>query len=82
MRQTLAQSLATRALASRVSRYASDICETSRPATSALSSFEGLNTGTGRAETSTGDPVLGLRAMRVLRFRILKVPNPRTSMFS
>src|SRR4029077_15627026 len=36
----------------------------------------------GRAETSTGEPVRGLRAMRVLRFRILKVPNPLTSMFS
>ena len=36
-------------------------------ATIARSSFEGLNTGTGRAETSTGEPVRGLRAMRVFR---------------
>jgi hypothetical protein len=47
----------------------------------ARNSLEGLNTGTGRADTSTGEPVRGLRAMRVLRWRILKVPNPRTSMF-
>ena len=32
-------------------------------ATIARSSFDGLNTGTGRADTSTGDPVRGLRAM-------------------
>src|ERR1044071_3061677 len=51
------------------------------PATIALSSLEGLKTGTGRAETSTGEPVRGFRAMRVLRWRILKVPKPRTSMF-
>src|SRR5206468_2381465 len=31
--------------------------------------------------TSTGDTVRGFRAIRVLRCRILKVPNPRTSMF-
>src|SRR5581483_7277588 len=53
----------------------------SMPATIARNSFEGLNTGTGRAETSTGEPVRGLRAMRVLRWRILNVPKPRTSMF-
>src|SRR3954466_9538035 len=47
----------------------------------ARSSFEGLKTGTGRADTSTGEPVRGLRAIRVLRWRILNVPNPRTSMF-
>src|SRR5688572_20567018 len=51
------------------------------PATIARSSFDGLNTGTGRADTSTGEPVRGLRAMRVFRCRILKVPKPRTSMF-
>ena len=51
------------------------------PATMARSSFEGLNTGTGRADTSTGDPVRGLRAIRVFRCRILNVPKPRTSMF-
>src|SRR3954471_23887904 len=51
------------------------------PATIARSSLDGLKTGTGRAETSTGEPVRGLRAMRVLRWRILKVPKPRTSMF-
>src|SRR6187549_2993695 len=50
-------------------------------ATMARNSFDGLNTGTGRAETSTGEPVRGLRAMRVLRCRILNVPKPRTSMF-
>ncbi len=50
-------------------------------AMSARSSLEGLNTGTGRAATSTGEPVRGFRAMRVLRCRILKVPNPRTSIF-
>ena len=49
--------------------------------TIARSSFEGLKTGTGRALTSTGAPVLGFRAIRVFRWRILKVPNPRTSMF-
>ncbi len=48
---------------------------------SRASSFDGLNTGTGRADTSTGEPVRGLRAMRVLRWRILNVPKPRTSMF-
>src|SRR2546427_3433093 len=49
-------------------------------ATIARNSLLGLNTGTGRAATSTGSPVRGLRAMRVLRCRILKVPNPRISM--
>src|SRR4051812_29877336 len=49
-------------------------------ATSARNSLLGLNTGTGRAATSTGSPVRGFRAMRVLRRRILKVPKPRTSM--
>src|SRR4051812_27161089 len=49
-------------------------------ATSARNSLLGLNTGTGRAATSTGSPVRGFRAIRVLRRRILKVPNPRTSM--
>src|SRR6476469_6406453 len=53
----------------------------SAPATMARSSLDGLNTGTGRAETSTGEPVRGFRAMRVLRWRILNVPKPRTSMF-
>src|SRR5687768_13678526 len=50
-------------------------------ATIARSSFDGLNTGTGRAETSTGAPVRGFRAILVLRWRILNVPKPRTSMF-
>src|SRR5687768_7818294 len=36
-------------------------------ATIARNSLDGLNTGTGRAETSTGEPVRGLRAIRVLR---------------
>ena len=58
-----------------------ELLDVEMPATIARSSFEGLNTGTGRAETSTGEPVRGLRAMRVLRWRILKVPKPRTSMF-
>src|SRR6266516_2504856 len=49
-------------------------------ATIARNSLLGLKTGTGRAATSTGSPVRGLRAMRVLRWRILNVPNPRTSM--
>src|SRR5207244_4778364 len=49
-------------------------------ATMARNSLLGLKTGTGRAATSTGSPVRGLRAMRVLRWRILNVPNPRTSM--
>src|SRR5256714_5186797 len=49
-------------------------------ATIARNSLLGLKTGTGRAATSTGAPVRGLRAMRVLRCRILNVPNPRTSM--
>src|SRR6476469_3217777 len=53
----------------------------SSSATSARNSLEGLKTGTGRAETSTGEPVRGFLAMRVLRWRILKVPKPRTSMF-
>src|SRR5215471_13531310 len=47
----------------------------------ARSSLDGLKTGTGRAETSTGEPVRGFRAIRVLRWRILNVPKPRTSMF-
>src|SRR2546428_519140 len=46
----------------------------------ARNSLLGLNTGTGRAATSTGSPVRGLRAIRVLRCRILNVPKPRTSM--
>src|SRR5256714_11111363 len=45
-------------------------------ATMARNSLLGLKTGTGRAATSTGSPVRGLRAMRVLRWRILNVPNP------
>src|SRR5437879_4136617 len=49
-------------------------------ATMARNSLLGLKTGTGRAATSTGAPVRGLRAMRVLRCRILNVPNPRISM--
>src|SRR3989442_12536449 len=49
-------------------------------ATMARNSLLGLKTGTGRAATSTGSPVRGLRAMRVLRWRILNVPNPRISM--
>src|SRR6266436_7275839 len=49
-------------------------------ATMARNSLLGLKTGTGRAATSTGSPVRGLRAMRVFRWRILKVPNPRISM--
>src|SRR6266540_4818475 len=49
-------------------------------ATIARNSLLGLKTGTGRAATSTGSPVRGLRAMRVFRWRILKVPNPRISM--
>src|SRR3954462_190283 len=47
----------------------------------ARSSLDGLKTGTGRADTSTGEPVRGFRAIRVFRWRILKVPKPRTSMF-
>src|SRR6202041_1171169 len=68
------------AFCGRPERYASDNSEMSTLATIARNSFDGLKTGTGRAETSTGAPVRGLRAMRVLRWRILKVPNPRTSM--
>src|SRR6185295_11939743 len=49
-------------------------------ATIARNSLLGLKTGTGRAATSTGSPVRGLRAIRVFRRRILKVPNPRISM--
>src|SRR5258708_25145723 len=49
-------------------------------ATIAGNSLRGLNTGRGRAATSTGSPVRGLRAIRVLRWRILNVPNPLTSM--
>ena len=64
-----------------VSLYASESSEMSMSATIARSSFDGLKTGTGRAETSTGAPVRGFRAIRVLRCRILNVPNPRTSMF-
>src|SRR3982751_27689 len=70
------------------SGYASDISSGSFSsssmemfATMARSSLLGLNTGTGLAETSTGEPVRGLRAMRVFRCRILNVPKPRTSMF-
>src|SRR5207302_8273079 len=46
----------------------------------ARNSLLGLKTGTGRAATSTGSPVRGLRAIRVFRWRILNVPNPRISM--
>src|SRR5713226_4921689 len=49
-------------------------------ATMARNSLLGLKTGTGRAATSTGSPVRGLRAIRVFRWRILNVPNPRISM--
>src|SRR3954465_1585691 len=49
-------------------------------ATRARNSLLGLNTGTGRAATSTGSPVRGFRAIRVFLRRILKVPKPRTSM--
>src|SRR5918994_6793791 len=49
-------------------------------ATKARNSLLGLNTGTGRAATSTGSPVRGFRAIRVFLRRILKVPKPRTSM--
>ena len=49
--------------------------------TIARSSLEGLNTGTARGGTSTGSPVRGLRARRLLRSRTLKVPKPRISMF-
>src|SRR5205807_4234888 len=49
-------------------------------ATMARNSLLGLKTGTGRAATSTGSPVRGLRAMRVFRWRIFNVPNPRISM--
>jgi hypothetical protein len=48
-------------------------------ATRALNSLLGLNTGTGRAATSTGSPVRGFRAIRVFLRRILKVPKPLTS---
>src|SRR5712692_9920667 len=49
-------------------------------ATMARNSLLGLKTGTGRAATSTGSPVRGFRAIRVLRWRILNVPNPLISM--
>src|SRR6185312_11225922 len=65
----------------RRAHQASESSVISMSAMSARSSLDGLNTGTGRAATSTGDPVRGFLAMRVLRCRILKVPNPRTSMF-
>ena len=65
----------------RIDDQSSNSSAYSAPATIARSSFDGLKTGTGRAETSTGEPVRGFRAMRVLRCRILNVPNPRTSMF-
>src|SRR5690606_20384979 len=53
----------------------------SSSATRMRNSLLGLKTGTGRAATSTGSPVRGLRAMRVFRRRILNVPKPRISMF-
>ena len=43
-------------------------------------SFDGRKTGTSYAATSTVSPVLGLRAVRALRCRTLKVPKPRSSM--
>src|SRR5256886_3941390 len=46
-------------------------------ATMARNSLLGLKTGTGRAATSTGSPVRGLRAMRVLRWRILDRKSTR-----
>ena len=42
--------------------------------------IEGWKTGAARAGTSTGSPVLELRAVRALQCRTLKVPNPRISM--
>ena len=44
--------------------------------------IEGWKTGATRCGTSTGSPVLGLRAVRALRCRTLKVPKPRISMWS
>src|SRR5690606_3131045 len=61
------------------SRHPAD--SSSSSATRRRNSLLGLKTGTGRAATSTGSPVRGLRAMRVLRRRILNVPKPRTSIF-
>src|SRR5581483_4104205 len=60
-------------------RQASESSEISTFATIARNSFDGLNTGTGRADTSTGATVRGFLAMRVFRWRILNVPKPRTS---
>src|SRR5713226_8350257 len=48
-------------------------------ATMARNSLLGLKTGTGRAATSTGSPVRGLRALRVFRWRILNVQDAPTS---
>ena len=47
--------------------------------TALLRGREGWKTGTSRAGTSTGSPVLGLRPVRALRCRTLKVPKPRSS---
>ena len=47
------------------------------PATIARNSLDGLKTGTGRAETSTGEPVRGLRAFRAARKVSVALPVPQ-----
>ena len=44
--------------------------------------LDGLKAGATRGGTSTGSPVLGLRAVRALRCRTLKTSQPRISMWS
>src|ERR1700722_12412121 len=50
--------------------------------TESRSSFEGLKKGTRFAGTSTLSPVLGLRPIRALRWRVRKLPKPRISILS
>ena len=50
--------------------------------TKSFSSLLGLKNGIFLAGTSTLSPVLGLRPMRGLRWRVRKLPNPRISILS
>src|ERR1019366_7505015 len=50
--------------------------------TESRSSFDALKKGPRLAGTSTRSPVLGLRPMRELRWRVRKLPKPRISILS
>ena len=53
-----------------------------QPLTSSRSRFPTLKNGTRFSGTSTAEPVLGLRPFRELRWRIRKLPKPRSSTLS